>query len=66
MSIPSEAAHSVEAFGPVSSVIGYDSVGEAVALAAMGAGSLVATVATHDGEVARKVIEGIAAHMVVR
>ncbi|MBX3088216.1 MAG: phenylacetic acid degradation bifunctional protein PaaZ [Cryobacterium sp.] len=56
------AAHSVEAFGPVSSVIGYDSVDEAVALAAMGAGSLVATVATHDGEVARKVIEGIAAH----
>ncbi|MCC7127724.1 MAG: phenylacetic acid degradation bifunctional protein PaaZ [Microbacteriaceae bacterium] len=56
------AAHSVEAFGPVSSVIGYDTVDEAVALAAMGAGSLVATVATHDGEVARKVIEGIAAH----
>lgn len=56
------AAHSVEAFGPVSSVIGYDTVDEAVALAAMGAGSLVATVATHDGEVARRVIEGIAAH----
>ena len=57
-----QAAHSVEAFGPVSSVIGYDTVEEAVALAALGGGSLVATVATHDPEVARTVIEGIAAH----
>lgn len=56
------AAHSIEAFGPVSSVIGYDTVDEAVALAALGGGSLVATVATHDPDVARTVIEGIAAH----
>lgn len=57
-----QAAHSIEAFGPVASVIGYDSVEEAVALAALGGGSLVATVATHDPNVARTVIEGIAAH----
>ncbi len=56
------AAHTIEAFGPVSSVIGYDTVDEAVALAALGGGSLVATVATHDPDVARTVIEGIAAH----
>ncbi|MBN9150063.1 MAG: phenylacetic acid degradation bifunctional protein PaaZ [Micrococcales bacterium] len=56
------AAHTVEAFGPVSSVIGYDTVEEAVELAALGGGSLVATVATHDPDVARTVIEGIAAH----
>ncbi len=56
------AAHTVEAFGPVSSVIGYDTVDEAVELAALGGGSLVATVATHDPDVARTVIEGIAAH----
>lgn len=55
-------AHTVEAFGPVSTVIGYDTVEEAVELAAMGGGSLVATVATHDADVARTVIEGIAAH----
>src|SRR5690606_26155315 len=55
-------ARSVEAFGPVSSVIGYDTVDEAVELAALGGGSLVATVATHDPDVARTVIEGIAAH----
>lgn len=55
-------AHTVEAFGPVSTVIGYDTVEEAVELAAMGGGSLVATLATHDADVARTVIEGIAAH----
>lgn len=57
-----QAAHSIEAFGPVSSVVGYDTVEEAVELAALGGGSLVATVATHDPDVARTVIEGIAAH----
>ncbi|GAB3517300.1 phenylacetic acid degradation bifunctional protein PaaZ [Arthrobacter monumenti] len=54
--------HNVEAFGPVSSVIGYDDVDEAIRLAAMGNGSLVATVATNDGETARKLVTGIAAH----
>lgn len=56
------AAHTIEAFGPVASVMGYDTVDEAVALAALGGGSLVATVATHDPDVARTVIAGIAAH----
>jgi oxepin-CoA hydrolase/3-oxo-5,6-dehydrosuberyl-CoA semialdehyde dehydrogenase len=56
------AVHEIEAFGPVSSVIGYTTVGEAIELAALGHGSLVATVATHDSEVARQVVMGIAAH----
>lgn len=56
------AVHSIEAFGPVSSVIGYDTVDDAIALAALGGGSLVATVATHDPEVARQLVTGIAAH----
>ena len=56
------AAHTIEAFGPVASVLGYDTVEEAVALAALGGGSLVATVATHDRGVARTIVEGIAAH----
>lgn len=54
--------HSLEAFGPVSSVIGYDDLAEAVRLAARGSGSLVATVATDDAEVARELVMGIAAH----
>ncbi len=54
--------HSREAFGPVSSVIGYDSLEQAVELAAMGSGSLVATVCTNDAEVMRELTVGIAAH----
>jgi oxepin-CoA hydrolase/3-oxo-5,6-dehydrosuberyl-CoA semialdehyde dehydrogenase len=52
--------HDVEPFGPVSTVLTYDSVAEAVELAARGRGSLVASVVTHDPEVARSVVLGIA------
>jgi oxepin-CoA hydrolase/3-oxo-5,6-dehydrosuberyl-CoA semialdehyde dehydrogenase len=52
--------HDVEPFGPVSTVIGYDSVEQAVALAARGSGSLVASVVTHDADVARSVVLGLA------
>ncbi|WP_431709961.1 phenylacetic acid degradation bifunctional protein PaaZ [Glutamicibacter uratoxydans] len=54
--------HSREAFGPVSSVVGYQDLDEAVELAAMGSGSLVATVCTNDPEVMRTLTVGIAAH----
>ena len=54
--------HSVEAFGPVTSVIGYDSVEDAIRLTALGGGSLVATVCTHDPELAGRFAAGIAAH----
>jgi oxepin-CoA hydrolase/3-oxo-5,6-dehydrosuberyl-CoA semialdehyde dehydrogenase len=52
--------HDVEPFGPVSSVLTYDSVEEAVDLAARGRGSLVASVVTHDADVARRVVLGLA------
>ena len=52
--------HDVEPFGPVSTVLAYDSVDEAVELAARGKGSLVASVVTHDPAVARAVVLGIA------
>ncbi|TFB50340.1 phenylacetic acid degradation bifunctional protein PaaZ [Cryobacterium tagatosivorans] len=58
----SAAVHEIEAFGPVASIIEYDTLDHAVALAALGGGSLVATVATHDPEVARALVLGIAAH----
>ncbi|MEV8145566.1 phenylacetic acid degradation bifunctional protein PaaZ [Specibacter sp. NPDC078709] len=60
------AAHTLEAFGPVCGVLGYlaDDGGSAnaVRLAALGAGSLVATVCTNDPNFARQVVSGIAAH----
>lgn len=53
-------AHDVEAFGPVSTVMTYDSVDEAIELAARGKGSLAGSLVTHDRDVARKVVLGLA------
>ncbi len=58
----SPALHEVEAFGPVASIVGYDTVADAVALVARGGGSLVTSVATHDPEVAVALASGIAAY----
>jgi oxepin-CoA hydrolase/3-oxo-5,6-dehydrosuberyl-CoA semialdehyde dehydrogenase len=52
--------HDVEPFGPVSTVMTYDSLDEAVTLAARGKGSLVGSVVTHDSEVARTLVLGLA------
>ncbi|WP_375482079.1 phenylacetic acid degradation bifunctional protein PaaZ [uncultured Jatrophihabitans sp.] len=52
--------HAVEAFGPVSTVIGYRDPADAVALAARGRGSLVGSVVTDDADFARSVILGAA------
>ncbi|MDJ0319308.1 phenylacetic acid degradation bifunctional protein PaaZ [Pseudarthrobacter sp. PS3-L1] len=57
-----DTVHTLEAFGPVASVLGYRDLTDAVRLAARGGGSLVATVCTNDPEVARELVTGIAAH----
>jgi len=54
------AIHDVEAFGPVSTVMPYDDLGEAVALARRGKGSLVASVFTDDKAVAEEIVLGLA------
>jgi oxepin-CoA hydrolase / 3-oxo-5,6-dehydrosuberyl-CoA semialdehyde dehydrogenase len=54
------ALHEVEAFGPVSTVIGYRDIDDAIDLAARGKGSLVGSLVTHDPAVARQVAIGIA------
>ncbi|HVF19853.1 MAG TPA: phenylacetic acid degradation bifunctional protein PaaZ, partial [Mycobacteriales bacterium] len=54
--------HDIEAFGPVSTVLPYDSVDHVVALAARGLGSLVGSVVTHDPAFAREVVLGAAAY----
>ncbi len=62
----SPAVHTLEAFGPVCGVLGFSmhdgGASEAVRLAALGAGSLVATVCTNDPDFARSVVTGIAGH----
>ena len=56
-----DAVHDVEAFGPVSTLMPYDDFDEALALAARGRGSLVATLVTHDRAVAAMAVPRLAA-----
>lgn len=57
-----DAVHDTEAFGPVISILGYADTDDAIRLAARGGGSLVASVITHDSELAARFAAGIAAH----
>jgi oxepin-CoA hydrolase/3-oxo-5,6-dehydrosuberyl-CoA semialdehyde dehydrogenase len=58
---PSQPApHDVEAFGPVSTVMGYGGIDEAIALAARGRGSLAGSIVTADQDVARRIVLGCA------
>ena len=52
--------HDIEAFGPVNTVMPYDTLDEAVELAKRGKGSLCGSLFTSKGEVARKVVLGVA------
>ncbi len=52
--------HEVEAFGPVSTIIGYQDTADAIELAARGRGSLAGSVVTGDAGFARDVVLGLA------
>ncbi|MFI5196277.1 MAG: phenylacetic acid degradation bifunctional protein PaaZ [Chitinophagales bacterium] len=52
--------HSIEAFGPVSTIMPYNDVDEAIELARMGKGSLVASVVTADDNIAKEIVLGAA------
>ncbi|MBX5459701.1 MAG: phenylacetic acid degradation bifunctional protein PaaZ [Steroidobacteraceae bacterium] len=54
------AVHEVEAFGPVSTVIPYRDMDEAIALARRGGGSLVSSVFTADDAAAAHLVLGLA------
>ena len=58
----SEAVHEVEAFGPVSTLMPYKDLADAVALANRGKGSLAMSVFTHDAEVTREIVLGAGSH----
>ena len=58
--LSSAAVHSVEAFGPVSTVLPYKTLDEAIELTRLGEGSLVGSVITNDDAVARELILGTA------
>jgi len=52
--------HEVEAFGPVSTVMGYGDTAQVIDLAARGRGSLTGSVVTGDADFARRVVLGVA------
>ncbi len=52
--------HQVEAFGPVSTIIGYRDTTDVIQLAARGRGSLAGSVVTADAAFARDVVLGLA------
>jgi oxepin-CoA hydrolase / 3-oxo-5,6-dehydrosuberyl-CoA semialdehyde dehydrogenase len=52
--------HEVEAFGPVSTLIGYHGTEDVIELAALGKGSLTGSIVTEDPDFAREVILGTA------
>ena len=56
----SHAAHDVEAFGPVSTLMSYHGIDEAIALAAKGQGSLAGTLVTKDAATAAQAIAELA------
>ncbi|MDZ7768054.1 MAG: aldehyde dehydrogenase family protein [Woeseiaceae bacterium] len=58
--LTAKSVHAVEAFGPVSTVMPYDTLDEAIELALLGEGSLVGSIVTNDDNVARELTLGCA------
>lgn len=60
--LTSTAVHEVEAFGPVSTLMPYQSMEEAIFLAKMGKGSLVSSIVTADKKIAKDYVLGAGTH----
>ena len=54
--------HEREAFGPVSTIMPYKNLEEAILLAKMGKGSLVSSIATNDDKIAKEYVINAASH----
>ena len=58
----STAAHEVEAFGPVSTIMPYKNMDEAIELSKKGKGSLCSSIVTADNTIAKQYVLGAATH----
>ncbi len=56
------AVHEREAFGPVSTIMPYKNLDEAIELAKMGKGSLVSSIITNDDTIAKEYVINAASH----
>lgn len=57
-----DVSHNVEAFGPVSTLMPYKDLDEAIEMTKLGKGSLCATIATYNDDHARQFVVGAASH----
>jgi oxepin-CoA hydrolase/3-oxo-5,6-dehydrosuberyl-CoA semialdehyde dehydrogenase len=60
--LQNKVVHEREAFGPVSTIMPYKNIDEAIELAQMGKGSLVSSIFTHDDKRAKDYVVGAASH----
>ncbi|MDC7994541.1 phenylacetic acid degradation bifunctional protein PaaZ [Altibacter sp. HG106] len=60
--LQNEAAHITEAFGPVSTLMPYKDLQEAITLSKMGKGSLVSSIVTNDDSIAKEYTVSAATH----
>jgi len=58
--LAAKAVHCVEAFGPVSTILPYDTLDDAIELLRLGGGSLAGSIFTNDDEAARELVLGSA------
>ncbi len=58
----SEAVHNVEAFGPVSTIMPYKNIDDAIELSKKGKGSLCSSIVTANSTLARQYVLGAASH----
>lgn len=54
--------HEIEAFGPVSTIMPYKNLDEAIQLSEMGKGSLVSSIVTNSDEIAKEYVVNAASH----
>ena len=58
----SDEPHNVEAFGPVSTIMPYKNISDAIELSKKGKGSLVSSIVTGDSGIAKEYVLGAATH----
>lgn len=60
--LDTEEVHSIEAFGPVSTILPYKTMDEAIAISKKGKGSLCSSITTGDDKIATEYVVGAATH----
>lgn len=60
--LTTDAVHNIEAFGPISTILPYKNIDEAIAISKRGKGSLCSSITTADDKIARDYVVGAASH----